>query len=90
MARRRSSKTSVTHAYRVVNEDGSATCECGKNFDSDDDWRGDHYEELHDEKERESLENRDPAAEAEAQRRFDEAHAAMIAARDEAEAADGD
>jgi hypothetical protein len=70
-----------THAHRVMNEDRSAVCECGEEFDTDDLWRA-HYEKNHDEKERARLEGRDPAVERESAKLAERVHKQMLAARD--------
>lgn len=75
------------HAHRTFGEDGTAVCECGKEFDDDAAWMR-HYESSHTAAERREIENRpDPADEKAAAKAADEAHAAVVRARDEAEAA---
>lgn len=75
------------HAHRTFDEDGRATCECGKEFDSDEEWNR-HYEKSHPIAERREIENLQSPAEQKADAKAaDESHAAVVRARDEAEAA---
>lgn len=50
------------HAHRILREDERVECECGRDFDTDADWRK-HYERETTAKQREQLEWSDPETE---------------------------